>query len=115
MASRLYASGLPGPMLPQHSGRSMVPSLLDLLGWSHAWPASRFSSPVMFLRSPTPGNSEAAACGATVGGAEVVVVLVGAAVWLEVVAARVAHATTATTVSVMNAYDSATPIRARLR
>src|SRR6516162_6887205 len=102
-------------MLPQHSGRSMDRLLLsDLSGCANVGPASRFWSTVMFLRSVRLANSAATVSGATVGGGgPVVVVVVGAAVWLgvEVKAARVAHATSATTVSEMNAYDSAVPAK----
>src|SRR5246127_5323397 len=74
----------------------------------------------MFFRSVRLGNSAATVSGATVGGGGPVLVLLvvpGPAVSLEreVKAPRTTHATSATTVSVMNAYDNATPARARSR
>src|ERR1700731_3163836 len=104
-------------MLPQHSGRSMVPSRSDLAGWSHVWPASRFWSSVMVFRSPRPGKTVAMASGATVGPGGAAAVAAGAAGWLDVDvnAARAAHATRVRTARLTNAYDSTTPASARFR
>src|ERR1700740_2503652 len=74
----------------------------------------------MVFRSVRLGNSVPAVSGATVGGGGPVLVLLvvpGSAVWLEreVKAPRTAHPIIATTVSVMNAYDKASPARAGSR
>ena len=87
---------VPGDMVPGLSGHQILVTC-DLLDVSEA------------------GQQSGQSAGATVGGSDVLLAVVGAAVWLEPMAAMVAHPTSATTARVMNAYDSHTPTSARSR